>query len=199
MRSASVKELRSFRSAPTQNALASVLVISTTRTSRSAERWAQAAPRSRAIWVDTAFIASGRSSASSATSPLGPCRAIVTIVGLRAFSSLMIQVSSVIAIVSDIIFTYVVVSHVISIRILFAQVVVAHHAPAPRLDGPSKHPRCHGSNTAQGPATQHGRLETRCARKGSRDRIIYQDGFGPRYCCQPAGSVHRVPEDVTEA
>jgi len=76
---ASVKELRSFRSAPTQNALGLVLVTSTTHTPGSAESSAQAAARSRASCVDTAFIASGRSSASSAMWPPWPCRVTLTI------------------------------------------------------------------------------------------------------------------------
>ncbi|MGC0411719.1 hypothetical protein RKD31_004962 [Streptomyces sp. SAI-163] len=72
-RSASEKELRSFRSAPTQNARSCVEVSTTTRTSRSSPSAAQAALTDRAIAVETAFMAFGRSSASSATCP-SACR-----------------------------------------------------------------------------------------------------------------------------
>src|SRR5450759_4108940 len=89
IRSESLNELRSLRSAPTQNAFGLVLVTTTTRTSGSADSLAQALLSSRAICVETAFIDSGRSSVSSAIWPPGPCLVIVTIGRVGAFRSLI--------------------------------------------------------------------------------------------------------------
>lgn len=61
-----------MRSAPTQKARSCVEESTTTRTEASAASAAQAAPMDRAISVETAFIALGRSSTSSATTPPSP-------------------------------------------------------------------------------------------------------------------------------
>ena len=70
--SASLRELRSLRSAPTQKARSLVDVSTVTRASGSAASASQAAAMERAISVDTAFMALGRSSTSSATYPCAP-------------------------------------------------------------------------------------------------------------------------------
>jgi hypothetical protein len=90
------------------------------------------------------------------------------------------------------------VTHVIVSDIIYVQVVVAHHAPAPGLDSSSKHPWCHRPDPAQGPPPKRRRLKTRCARKGGSYRIVYQNGFRPRHCSEPTGSVHRISEDVAQ-
>ena len=61
-----------MRSAPTQKARSWVEVSTTTRTPGSAASAAQASAMDRAISVDTAFMALGRSSTSSATCRLVP-------------------------------------------------------------------------------------------------------------------------------
>ena len=73
-RSASLKALRSLRSAPTQNAFAELDESTTARTSSSAATSCVAAASSRAIAVDRALCASGRSSTISTTCPRSPCR-----------------------------------------------------------------------------------------------------------------------------
>ena len=71
---ASVKVLRSLRSAPTQKARSWVLLTTTARTVSSAPSRLVASLMAAAMAVETAFIASGRSRTSSATWPPSPWR-----------------------------------------------------------------------------------------------------------------------------